>query len=230
MPVFPARIREGYFHGSHAPVGYKFAQGSNNLLVEPYTAGMVREVFRLFLAGESIRSISGHMPETYGNSRYDRGNNTADNLPTGLLFCGDCGARMYARKVSKDKKKYICHSVARTSAAMIKSDNCTNRLHPYTVQELDAIVIGEIRKLSLDRSYFDAMITEPHTDTPPETEALRERLKEIERQTGRLLNLYQAGIMELSEIQERITVLKEEKVRANIEETENSPSLPSDVA
>lgn len=286
-----ARIREGYFHGSHAPVGYKFAQGGNNLLVEPYTAGMVREVFRRFLAGESIRSISGQMLKTYGDNQYDwgnntavrrvlknpvymgyvtlgkdtykalhepvvseadwrlaasmlehnratykrsyafkAGNNTADNLLTGLLFCGDCGARMYARKVSKDKKKYICHSVARTSAAMIKSDNCTNRLHPYTVPELDALVIGEIKKLSLDRSYFDAMVSGLRGSRPDETPAMEARLEEIDRQLERLLNLYQTGVVELSEIHDRITGLKEEKekVRANIEG--KTDPLPADVA
>lgn len=288
-----ARIKEGYFHGSHAPIGYKFAPGSNNLLVDPYTAKMVCEVFHRFISGESINSISKYMLKTYGDNQYDwgnntavrrvlknpvymgyvtlgkdtykglhepivsetdwwlaaailehnkaqdkrsyafkAGNNTADNLLTGLLFCGDCGARMYARKVSKDKKKYICHSVARTSAAMIKSDNCTNRLHPYTVPELDALVIGEIKKLSLDRSYFDTMVAELREDNPEEIEAMEERLEEIDRQIDRLLNLYQSGIIELSEIQDRITDLKEEKekVQANIEGERDTASLPIDIA
>lgn len=139
---------------------------------------------------------------------------------------------MYARKVSKVKKKYICHSVARTSAAMIKSDNCTNRLHPYTVPELDALVIGEIKKLSLDRSYFDTMVAELREDNPEEIEAMEERLEEIDRQIDRLLNLYQSGIIELSEIQDRITDLKEEKekVQANIEGERDTASLPIDIA
>lgn len=72
-----ARIKEGYFHGSHAPIGYKFAPGSNNLLVDPYTAKMVREVFHRFISGESINSISKYMLKTYGDNQYDWGNNTA---------------------------------------------------------------------------------------------------------------------------------------------------------
>lgn len=288
-----ARIKQGYFHGSHAPIGYKFAAGSNDLIIEPYAAKLVREVYRLFLSGQSIKSISTYMLETYSDNLYDWGNNTAvrrilrnpvymgyvtlskqlykglheaiisetdwylaaailehnknldkrtysfktssstaDNLLTGLLYCGDCGARMYARKVSKSKKKYICHSVARTSAAMIKSDNCTNRLHPYTVEELDAIVIGEIEKLSLDRAYFDSMVSELRETPPDELEGFEERLEEIERQIGRLLNLYQSGIMELSEIQDRITDLKEEKekIQEQIEGAEDPSYIPLDVA
>ena len=134
-----------------------------------------------------------------------------DNLLTGLLFCGDCGARMYARKVSKVKKKYICHSVARTSPAMIKSDNCSNRLHPYTVEELDALVVNEIKKLAVDRSYFDSMVERCRDEAPANLEALQERVAEVDKQIDRILNLYQTGLVNLEEISPRLGVLKEEK-------------------
>lgn len=288
-----ARIKKGYFHGSHCPIGYKFKEGSNDLIIDPYTSKMVREVFRRFISGESIMSISKYMLETYGDNLYDWGNNTAvrrvlrnpvymgyvtlgteiykgvheaiisetdwylaaailehnknidkrsyafrtagttaDNLLTGLLFCGDCGARMYARKVSKTKKKYICHSVARTSKAMIKSDNCTNRLHPYTVEQLDTMIIDEIKKLALDQSAFESMVTELREATPDELDGYEERLEEIERQISRLLNLYQLGIMEISEFQDRITDLKEEKekIQAEMERQEASAAMPLEIA
>ena len=288
-----ARIKKGFFHGSHCPIGYKFKEGSNDLIIDPYTSKMVREVFRRFISGESIMSISKYMLETYGNNLYDWGNNTAvrrvlrnpvymgyvtlgtqlytgvheeiisetdwylaaailehnknidkrsytfraagstaDNLLTGLLFCGDCSARMYARKVSKNKKKYICHSVARTSKAMIKSDNCTNRLHPYTVEQLDSMIIDEIKKLSLDQSQFESMVMELREATPDELDGYEERLEEIERQINRLLNLYQVGIMEISEFQDRISDLKEEKekIQAEMERQEASAAMPLDIA
>ena len=288
-----ARIKKGYFHGSHCPIGYKFKEGSNDLIIDPYTSKMVREVFRRFISGESIKSISKYMLETHGDNLYDWGNNTAirrvlrnpvymgyvtlgteiykgvheaiisetdwylaaailehnknidkrsyafraagttaDNLLTGLLFCGDCGARMYARKVSKTKKKYICHSVARTSKAMIKSDNCTNRLHPYTVEQLDTMIIDEIKKLALDQSAFESMVTELREATPDELDGYEERLEEIERQISRLLNLYQLGIMEISEFQDRITDLKEEKekIQAEMERQEASAAMPLEIA
>ncbi len=268
-----AKIRKGYFSGSHAPTGYKFKEGCNELLVDPYTSIMVREVFRLFLDGTGLSSIGRYMLDKYGASQYDWGKNTAirrilsnpvymgkvqlngelfdgiheaiisepdwyvaaallehnrsidkrsyrfasgtpgrgDNLLTGLLFCGDCGARMYARKVSKTKKKYICHSVARTSPAMIKSDNCSNRLHPYTVEELDALVVSEIKKLSVDRSYFDSMVEKCRDETPTDFSTLREREAEVDKQIDRLLNLYQTGLVDLEEISPRLGTLKEEK-------------------
>lgn len=292
-----ARIKQGHFHGSHAPVGYKFIAGSNDLIVDQYGAKLVREVFQRFLSGQSIKSISEYMIETYGDNLYDWGRNTAirrilsnpvymgkvthgeeifqgmheslisetdwylaaamlehnknldkrtyafkadgrtaDNLLTGLLYCGDCGARMYARKVSGSsptvKKKYICHSVARTSAAMIKSDHCTNRLHPYTVEEMDAIVIGEIIKLALDQSYFEEMVADLKEEDPDVIAGYEERLEEVERQIDRLLNLFQTGIIELSEIQGRISDLKEEKekIQAEMERQAASTTMPLDIA
>ena len=290
-----ARVKQGYFHGSHAPIGYKFAAGSNDLIVDAYTSKLVKEIFRRFLSGESISSISRAMSDTYGTALYDWTHNTAvrrvlsnpaymgkvqikgelydgihealvsetdwylaaallehnkeqvkrsysfktssgniaDNLLTGLLFCGDCGARMYARKVSKSKKRYMCHSVARTSAAMIKSDNCTNRLHPYTVSELDAIVIDEIKKLALNRTHFDSMVSNLRETPPDELEGFQERLEEIERQTERLLNLYQTGLVSIEEIQARISDLNDErkKLEERIESAQPAaPCLPMETA
>ncbi len=268
-----AKIRKGYFSGSHAPTGYKFKEGCNELLVDPYTSIMVREVFQMFLSGMGLSAIGRHMLNKYGAGQYDWGKNTAirrilsnpvymgkvqlkgelfngiheaiisepdwyvaaallehnkaidkrsycfslgtpgrgDNLLTGLLFCGDCGARMYARKVSKAKKKYICHSVARTSSVMIKSNNCSNRIHPYTVEELDTLVVNEIKKLSLDRSYFDSMVERCQNEAPADFSVLRERVAEVDKQMDRLLNLYQTGLVGLEEITPRLGVLKKEK-------------------
>lgn len=136
-----------------------------------------------------------------------------DNLLTGLLICGDCGARMYARNVSKSKKKYICHSVARTSAAMIKSDHCTNRLHPFTVEQLDELVIDSILKLSLDRPGFDMLCDRSENDSSiaDEQTIYEERLKEVNRQLDRLVKLYQTGLVDLDNISSRLGELNQEK-------------------
>lgn len=267
-----ARIKKGYFHGSHAPLGYQFKSGCNDLVIDEYSANMVREVYRLFLSGGSINGIASHMIGKYGSNRYEWNNTSvrrilrnpvymgnvtlgdkiyegihesiisesefymaaailehnksldkrnysystgqfkADNLLTGLLFCGDCGARMYARKVSKNKKKYICHSVARTSKPMIKSDNCTNRLHPFTVEQVDNLIIDEIKKLSLNRDYFKSILTE-ETPKLDSMQTYRERIEEIDKQINRMLNLYQTGIIDMDEVMDRVNPLKDEKAK-----------------
>lgn len=268
-----AKIRKGHYSGSHAPIGYKFKPGCNELVIDPYTSIMVHEVYQLFLNGMGLSAIGRYIMDKYGSSQYNWAKNTAirrilsnpvymgkvrlngelfagiheaiinetdwymaaallehnkaidkrsycytlgtpgrgDNLLTGLLFCRDCGARMYARKVSAKKKKYICHSVARTSPAMIKSDNCSNRLHPYTAEELDNLVINEIKKLAVDRSYFDSMVEDCRDESPAELSALQERVSEVEKQIDRLLNLYQTGLVGLDEVSQRLGTLKAEK-------------------
>ena len=194
-----ARIAKGHYNGSHPPLGYKFLPGCNDLVVDPFEAAIVREIFSLFLSGNSINGIAARMAEKYGKVRNWNGTTVrrvlgnpiyigkvrqngelfdglhepiisetdfymanailvhnkevqkqscrSVSLLTGLLYCGDCGARMQPRRITRgyDLRRYVCYSVSRTSKAMIRSDHCTNRLHPYTQEELDEIIINEIR-------------------------------------------------------------------------------------
>lgn len=281
-----ARIRKGYFSGSHCPIGYKFKEGSNDLIVDEYSSVIIKEAFELFLSGKGLAATGRILFDKYGSSLYDWSKHTAvrrvlanpvymgkvkhngevfdglheplvsekdwyavnavlehnkaidkrtykytiksgakaDNLLAGLVFCGDCGARMYAKKISKNIKRYVCYSVVRGTEAMIKSDCCTNRLHPYTAEQLEDIIIGEIRKLSTDRAHLESMI-KTCSDKPQDTSALEARISEINRQTDRLLNLFQTGLVGLDEISERLGSLKDEK--AKLQATINDLKVPT---
>ena len=159
---------------------------------------------------------------------YQRRYNGSDGLLSGLLFCGDCGARMSIRDWGwkKKEKAYVCYSVSRCSAAMIRSDNCSNRKEVFLTSELDELVLGEIKKLALDPAAVDALIGEIKKETSPDAEGFGERLAEVEKQINRLLNLYQSGVMELPEINDRLSDLKEErgKLQELIEEAEAEAS------
>lgn len=135
------------------------------------------------------------------------------SLLTGLLYCGDCGARMQPRTISQGYplRRYVCYSVSRTSKAMIKSDHCTNRLHPYTQEELDNIIINEIKKLAVDQKYLKSIIQEDAAPVLNESELCQDRLTELDKQTDKLLNLYQIGAVDLPQIQDRLTALKQER-------------------
>jgi site-specific DNA recombinase len=148
---------------------------------------------------------------------YKRSYCGSDGLLSGLLFCGDCGARMSIRQwgwKSSKVNKYICYSVSRCSKRMIKSDSCSNRKEHFTVSDLDALVLEEIKKLALDPASLDVLVEESAGEAPPDLEAFRERLGNVEKQITRLLNLYQTGIVGLEEIQDRLSVLKEERKAA----------------
>lgn len=72
-----AKIHKGYFSGFHAPIGYKFKEGCNELLVDPYTSIMIREIFQLFLDGTGLSAIGRYMLNKYGPGQHDWAKNTA---------------------------------------------------------------------------------------------------------------------------------------------------------
>ena len=150
----------------------------------------------------------------------------SDGLLSGIIFCGCCGARMSICKISgkggTKVKKYVCYSVSKANAAMIKDPNCSNRRGYFPIVELDALVLEEIKKLTLDPAALDALIAQNKTEPEPEQELFADRMAELEKQAARLLNLYQTGVVEMEEIQERLGAIKEEraKLQRTMEELE----------
>ena len=143
---------------------------------------------------------------------FDRKNR--QGLLSGIAFCGCCGARVTSRFEGWGKyrkRRYVCYSVAKTSPRMVVDPECQNRKKKPVVSELDEMILEEIRKLHADPDAFDRLREEDEEEN--EAEPIAERLEEIEKQISRLLNLYQTGIVDLEELQPRITDLKEERGR-----------------
>lgn len=156
---------------------------------------------------------------------YQRMYSGSDGLLSGLLFCGDCGARMSIRQWGFGEgkvNKYICYSVSRCSKKMIRSDSCSNRKNHFAIGDLDALVLEEIKKLSLDPVALDSLIEENQQEAGPDLESFAERLADVEKQITRLLNLYQTGVVELEEVQGRLADLKNErrKLQESLDELE----------
>jgi site-specific DNA recombinase len=164
---------------------------------------------------------------------FKSGHYKTDALLTGLLYCGDCGARMTSRKVSEKTRRYICHSVSRNNKLMTKSDNCSNRLHPFTQTQLDEIILNEICKLSLDQTKFESIVNYAPEINTPEMQVYEDRLTDIEKQIHRLLNLYQTGLIPMDDIADRVTPLKEEKEKLQkiiLDQSLSSPPIAPDDA
>ncbi len=264
-----ARISKGHSHGTKPALGYTFKAGNNDLVINPYEALIVKDIFELFVSGTSIISISNIIADKYGSNvrawtnttirrvlrnpvyigkvcygselfdgiheplvddldfykaqeilkrnkelsrrtyEYSTASGKADHLLTNLLYCGDCGARMAYAKVSKNVSRYMCYSVSRKSKAMIKSDHCTNRLYPFTAEQFEEIILGEIKKLATDPTYiFDTI----NATTPEDTTApIQERIDEVNKQISKLLDLYQLGFTDISQITDKLNTLKDEK-------------------
>lgn len=203
------------------------ASACSRILRNPVYAGRVKMSGKEY-AGKHEALVSSELWKevndrlSQNKKSYKRMYTNSDGLLSGLLYCGDCGARMSIRQWGYGKRKvnkYICYSVSRCNKAMIKSDSCSNRKNHFNISDLDALVLNEIKKLSLDPGTLDSLIEENQGSSGPDPEGFEERLAEVEKQITRIINLYQSGVVDLEEIQGRLSDLKSEreKLQENLE-------------
>lgn len=132
------------------------------------------------------------------------------SLLGGLIYCGYCGAR-YARKDNRGQfEYYVCYSRAKTKKYMIKDPKCMNKNWPR--EELDKKVEAEIFKLTTDENYLQEIIqVKPREEDTNEDEIILKRINEIDKQTSKLIDLYQYGTIPAEELGARIEKLRTEK-------------------
>ena len=97
---------------------------------------------------------------------------------------------------------------------MIRDPNCKNK--SWNVKVLDEVILKEIEKLALDPEYFADLLPTEESNSK-DTSALLARLADIDKQQNRLLDLYQIGNFELSDLNQRIEKLNSEKERIEVE-------------
>lgn len=263
------RAKEGYWHGgSGAPIGYDFVEGE--LQVNEYEAMQIREIFDLFINGNSMNGISLTMKSKYTNKysnwshpsainkiirnqiyigkikykgqyydgihesiisqdTYDKaqiryseiqkdknGNKKTSfqskHLLSGLMFCGNCGAR-YFTQCNMSKKfgtfyYYKCYTRDKNSY-MKKAESCKNPIYRESV--LNEYIINEIKKLSTNPDLIEKMTDEKQINENDKPSIIQSRVQEIEKQITKLMDLYQFGSIPVADIGKRIAPLQREK-------------------
>lgn len=101
--------------------------------------------------------------------------------------------------------------------------------------ELDALVIGEIKKLSFSREIIEKIITEKRGNHPVSNQAdtISDRLEELEKQLNKIMDLYTLGNIPLESISQKAdAITKEQKaLQAELERLEpKKPTLSVDKA
>ncbi|MCA1837337.1 MAG: recombinase family protein [Actinobacteria bacterium] len=140
--------------------------------------------------------------------RAQRNNKKHSYLLRGLLVCGRCGRRMMGRW-GKPGGYYVCKFRYPKSAP----GSCEGRM--VMTKEIELVVWEYVKGLLSDCELLKARYEEgkgdPAVEAPQEREKERieRRLKALEREVGRLIDAYQAEVIELCELRER---------RARIEE------------
>ena len=141
------------------------------------------------------------------DNRIERGIVSTPNQTTalgGFIRCAHCGA-LYGKNVSNHGKYkyayYSCYSRLKRNPVMIKDPACKNK--HWKMDELDQLVFGEIKKLTLE----DRKEERKPIDISP----LERRIKDIDSQISRLLDLYGLGKVPLEQLDSKINSLQEEK-------------------
>jgi site-specific DNA recombinase len=153
----------------------------------------------------------------------------AKHLLTGVIYCGNCGARYFAYSTQSKRKNvdpakcqrpraikkytyYKCYT-REGHKTMRKADYCKNP--NLRVDLLDEVILGEIKKLKLDPSYLKTVIaSEKKVEiVDNELSVLRRRLETVQEQIDKLMDLYTIGVIPIQDIGDRVKPLYEEKTK-----------------
>jgi len=132
-------------------------------------------------------------------------------LLTGVIRCGECGARMAGTagallKSGERMRYYVCHSRRGTPLHMVKDPNCKKLSERK--ERIEEKVIGEIKKINLRT--FQAMKPE-EGGAAADVAVYEEKIKAIDRQISKLIDLYTLEDSPLEMVSEKIEKLKREK-------------------
>lgn len=163
----------------------------------------------------------------------------SEHILSGLLICGHCGARYFAKGNYSGRGEnryyrpyYTCYSRAKINKALVIDPNCKNK--SYFHGDLDDIILNEIGKLSFDSSYFERIMMESQGKKPTNENLIIERqITEVDKQINRLLDLYQLGSMPMDKLIDRIEVLNQQKdqlLNQLVDDSVKSPRVSIDEA
>lgn len=128
------------------------------------------------------------------------------HLLSGILWCEYCGGRIAAKNIH-GKHYYACYSSTKSSRHMIKDPDCS--LPKFTKDKLEGQVIAKIMDIYKNTDKYIELHKAEHRAT--DVSVYTKRIELLEKQSKRLMDLYQFGELEASEIRVRIEDIQKEK-------------------
>jgi len=130
-------------------------------------------------------------------------------LLRGLLVCGECGRTLAGRSYANGTVRYYCTNQG-SSRSLVEPCPCPpvngNVVEPLVWQAITELLTDP--QLILD--YYLAR-QDGTTAAPHELKRVRQELSQIENQKQRLLDAYQAEVIELDELETRRQVLEQQR-------------------
>ena len=176
-PLYIGKLqtKDGIFDGEHAPI------------IDEATWYEAQKRYK-----EVSKAYNEHFKNPY----------MGKHLLSGLMYCGNCGARYFVLSAKPNGRKYsyyVCYS-RDGNRKMRKADHCKNP--NWRVEELDAVIKDEI--LKLDFKDFEIKRKKPSDPTV-------KQLAELDKQINKLIDLYQVGGIDIQIITEKVNALNEKK-------------------
>lgn len=153
---------------------------------------------------DAAQVLRGKRQEQYGSNAFQ-----SKHYLTGLLFCGHCGGRYYLRNTGK-YSYYACYSRTKQIKSMIKDPNCKNK--NWKGPELEEKIDAKIRELLQSPEMAAELSSSKPAPAPdPKNESVERRIREIDKQIGKLMELYQQDDIPPELLGERINKLYNER-------------------
>ncbi len=152
------------------------------------------------------------------------------HLLTGILYCGHCGGRYYLRNTGK-YTYYACYSRTKQMKNMIKDPNCKNKI--WKSAELESIIDAKIRDvLRSPELVADIAASRPKPKPVARNVDIEKRLREIDHQIAKLMELYQKDDIPADLLGENINKLYTEKtaLQESIPSVHEPEAMPFDLA
>lgn len=169
--------------------------------------------------------LRGKRREQFGSHAFQ-----SKHVLTGLLFCGHCGGRYYLRNTGK-YSYYACYSRTKQMKNMIKDPNCQNKI--WRAQDLEPIIEEKILALLRNPKIAEELAAgKPKAPAPVSKNTdIGRRIREIDRQIGKLMELYQQDDIPPELLGEKINRLYSEKtaLENSIAPVEETNAMPLDL-
>lgn len=134
----------------------------------------------------------------------------------GMIFCKQCGARYTKQagrkwKNNEPPKYYTCYSRSKKVPKMVKDPNCKNK--NWRMEELDNIVLGEIKKLALDPEYINHIRDKKkeETNSASKVDILKDEIAKLDEKISRFMDLYGEGIFTTEQVASKVEPLNEQR-------------------
>lgn len=140
---------------------------------------------------------------------------------SGFMYCKHCTAKYFKYngtplKDGTPRPKYGCYSRAKTKHKYVIDPSCKNKI--WNMDELDNKIFNEIRKLVLNPEVVDEL-KRNHVpdDNSKQIEILTAKIKELDEQADRLIDLYSLGKIDSKKIEIRTETISKEKYKLQSE-------------